>query len=355
MKNKLILTVLPYTLFVVLATSMTFAFNAYAISNGDDDVTGTGSSANISNGADDFANSEGQSTSSGTATGNISNGNDDGVITNNPGPGTVTGNVSNGSDDNIPSESNTGPGTVNGGISNGDDDTTGGTGTPGDTSGGGNGNGGSGRGSSGGGRSNRGGEIIRISDIQVTPVGSFTPTTTLTIGRAYVISWKASIQNVNTALNLVSTSISNSNISIGTSANPSPNGANRVTWTVPAFADFGDYILRFTDPNDRETNAPNVYKIVSASRASLEDFLGTGGGTLPSEGRSSTASGLTAGAGEVPLEELGDLESGEDTTQTASAISALGDFLNKYLLWFFILLLIIAGTLMIRERRNMNL
>ena len=141
-------------------------------------------------------------------------------------------------------------------------------------------------------------------------------------------------------------------ISIGASSNPS--SANSTNWTVPAFATPGNYILYFTDPNNRVTNAQNLYKIASArptSSASL--FGGTGGGNLSETGESTSSID-----DESVIEDLTVLsENGEtaDETQTAAAGNAFVNFWsNKYVFWFLVILLIIAGILLVLERRNQN-
>lgn len=194
--------------------------------------------------------------------------------------------------------------------------------------------------------------VIRISNIQVTPINSTIPTTILTIGQTYTVSWSSSIQNVNTAIKLVSTS-SGLKISIGAISNPS--NVNSTNWTVPAFATSGNYILYFTDPDKRITNALNLYKISSARSTSSAGFSGggTGGGNLSETGKS--ASSIDD---ESVIEDLiVPSENGEtaDETQTAAAGNAFVNFWsNKYVFWFFVLLLIITGILLVLERRNQN-
>ena len=90
MKNKLILKILSYMLAIVLAFSMSFVSDVFAVSN-----------SNVSNGNDDSSGSGEQSAGAGAVDGNISNGDDDGILGgNNSGrSGTVIGNTSNGDDD----------------------------------------------------------------------------------------------------------------------------------------------------------------------------------------------------------------------------------------------------------------
>lgn len=205
----------------------------------------------------------------------------------------------------------------------------------------------------GGGRGGGGGiigigKVIQISNIQVRLASSSIPTTTLIVGQNYVISWQASAQNVNTTLSLVPIS-SGSNILIGTTANPSPIGTNKVNWTVPASVTLGNYTLRFTDSGNRITNSPNVYKIVAARSTSSNNSLGIGGGTLPLiGGQASTTplSGVTEeNSASTPLA----------ITQTASVGNAFSNFWgSKYVFWFFILFLIVVTILLVQERRNLN-
>ena len=233
---------------------------------------------------------------------------------------------------------------------------------PGDSAGGGdttpppgNGNGG---GPSGGSRRNTPSDrsIIQISDIKVMPLGSSIPTTILTIGRTYTISWEASTRNVNTSIDFVPFSL-RANIPIGISANPNSN--NTLNWTVPTSTAFGSYALVFTDSNGRATVAPNTYTIVNVFGTTSSSPLGIGGGDLSAIGlgTGSSTDSTTPGSTEDPLAglESEDLDT-FSTTQTAAAGNAFTDFLgSKYVLWFFILLLIIAITLLMRERRNRTL
>ncbi len=223
-----------------------------------------------------------------------------------------------------------------------DNGTTTGTGSDSSPSGG----SGSGKSGTAGGRTS-----IQISNIKVTLVGFSIPVTNLFIGQTYAISWSASVQNVNTALNLASIS-SGSKISIGVSANP--NTVNTLNWIVPVSAALGNYTLYFTDPNNKITNATDVYKIMatrSASSANL--FGGTGGGSLSQTGESSES------ANESATEDLtapsGVNEKVTDETQTAAAGNAFVNFLSsKYVFWFFIIFLVIAGILLAWERKNQN-
>ena len=300
MKNKLILKILSYMLAIVLAFSMSFVSDVFAVSN-----------SNVSNGNDDSSGSGEQSA----------------------GAGAVDGNISNGDDDGIQGENNFGgPGTISGGISNGSDDTSAPR-TPNNPGGG----------------NNRGGgtRTLEISNMFVTPVGSSISTVTLTKGSSYTISYDPGTSVGATILDLVNVA-NGSNIIIG--AKPNTSGNNTINWTVPANALIGNYILRFTDSNNRSINAPDIYKIVALAEIPANDFLGTGGGNLDLNGRTS-----------------GDTETSEDLsiapenpenfsdTQTAATSNAFINFWNKYVLWFFILLLIIAGMLLIQERRNKKL
>ena len=208
--------------------------------------------------------------------------------------------------------------------------------------------GGSGSGRSGttGGRAS-----IQISNIKVTLVGSSIPITNLFIGQTYTISWSTSVQNVNTALNFAFIS-SGSKILIGVSSNP--NTVNTLNWIVPASATTGNYILYFTDPSNKATNAPDMYKIVTArSTSSANLFGGTGGGSLSQTGESfEFANGSATEDLTVPS---GENEEAINETQTAAAGSAfVGFWSNKYVFWFFIILLIIAGILLAWERKNQN-
>ena len=223
-----------------------------------------------------------------------------------------------------------------------DNGTTAGTGSDSSPAGG----SGSGRSGTTGGRTS-----IQISNIKVTLVGSSIPITYLFVGQTYTISWSASVQNVNTALNFASIS-SGSKISIGVSTNP--NTVNTLNWIVPASATPGNYILYFTDPSNKATNAPDMYKIVTArSTSSANLFGGTGGGSLSQTGESfEFANGSATEDLTVPS---GENEEAINETQTAAAGSAfVGFWSNKYVFWFFIILLIIAGILLAWERKNQN-
>lgn len=186
-----------------------------------------------------------------------------------------------------------------------------------------------------------------ISDIKVTPAGFNIATTNLVRGSIYTISWKSSLQNVNTTLRLVSNGAS---ILIGTSANPSIN--NTVNWTVPASVALGNYTLTFTDVNNRVTSAPSVYKIVSRSSGTGAKALGTGDGNL-SFGGGSGSSTVSPDETEILPEDLQISDEISPIDQTAAVGNAFVDFWsNKYILWFFVLLLIIAGILIFQERRD---
>ncbi|MFA6076690.1 MAG: hypothetical protein WC735_01285 [Candidatus Paceibacterota bacterium] len=188
-----------------------------------------------------------------------------------------------------------------------------------------------------------------ISDIKVTLVGSSVSITNLVRGGTYTISWDASVQNADTSISLVSSY--GSNILIGTSKNA--NGANTLNWTVPTYLALGTYTLRFTDSSNRMTDASNVYRIVSrrSSNAGAE-ALGTGGGNLiDTDGESSTVSPDETEV--LPSEDSQISDETSPVDQTAAVGNAFTDFLsNKYILWFFVLLLIIVGALFFQERKD---
>src|SRR3989344_1106901 len=200
----------------------------------------------------------------------------------------------------------------------------------------------------GGSRTTTSGTAVQtISEIKVSLAGFNIPTTRLARGSTYTISWRASIQNVNTSLSLVSTS--GAIIPIGTSANGSASGINALNWTVPTSAILGNYTLRFIDSGNRITNAPSLYTIVSRSSGIGAEGLGTGDGNI------SLGSGAGTGAATETTDILPDLSENSEnlgSDQGASVISAFGGFWNKYFLWFFILFLIIAVVLLVQGRRN---
>src|SRR3989344_4625802 len=200
----------------------------------------------------------------------------------------------------------------------------------------------------GGSRNTTSGTAVQtISEIKVSLAGFNIPTTRLARGSTYTISWRASIQNVNTSLSLVSTS--GAIIPIGTSANGSASGINALNWTVPTSAILGNYTLRFIDSGNRITNAPSLYTIVSRSSGIGAEGLGTGDGNI------SLGSGAGTGAATETTDILPDLSENSEnlgSDQGASVISAFGGFWNKYFLWFFILFLIIAVVLLVQGRRN---
>jgi hypothetical protein len=238
-----------------------------------------------------------------------------------------------------------------------DTDTEDNGGTDNSNGGGGGGSGGGGRRSGGGSRSsgsssadNNNDEVI-ISNIRVTLLGSEVPTTTLIRGETYTIYWNSSERGAQVSIVLAPVS-GGSIIFIGTSTNPN-TGVNQMNWTVPTSTSIGgNYILRFTDRSNHPTDVPDTYRIIYGlgRSGSGSGTLGTGGGILPS----SAVSSLEVPEEEATITEVPTSESENiDPSQTASSIDAFKDFLNnKYVLWFFVLLLVIAGILLVRERKN---
>ncbi len=199
------------------------------------------------------------------------------------------------------------------------------------------------------GRNNSQENAIQISNIKVTPAGSSVATTTFIKGQTYTISWSASEQNENTAINIVSTL--GANTLVGVSSNPDTN--NTFNWTVPASIAIGDYMLVFTDSDNRVTNASDLYRVTAATT------LTNNSGTPITRNPSSTQSPNNSVDGaegeeesELPLVVGADEEGINAESQLASAGSASGA--SKYFLWLLILLVIIGGILLVREHINKN-
>lgn len=191
--------------------------------------------------------------------------------------------------------------------------------------------------------------VIQISNIQITPSGAALPTVTLAIDRTYIASWQSSIRNVNTTIELVSVS-TGKKVLLGVSSNPS--SVNTFSFTTPTIA-IGDYTLRFTDNANRTTIAPNIYTVVNKPAA--VNTPAKAGENTKTAGTPSIKTSAEDGIGEsetAPLTTLEEIIPEEESNQAASVLSAIGDFLNKYLLRFFILVLLIAGALLVWERRN---
>ncbi|HTE49017.1 MAG TPA: hypothetical protein VK675_03870 [Candidatus Paceibacterota bacterium] len=255
------------------------------------------------------------------------------------------GGLSNGSEGNgtpVGGGSNVGEGngTPVGGGSNADEGglTGGGGTTPTDTGG---------RHSGGSSRVSGGGTVLEISNIRVMPAGSTVATNTLTIGKTYAITWETSRDSAtDTTLVLVS-NFFGSNIFVGTGANI--KGINELDWIVPASAALGNYTLNFSYP---KTNADSTYRIIATTSLRIPQTIARTVSNAPANVSVSPLPQIV----EAPVDTFVDTSTTPaltDQTQTAAVSNAFGDFLNnKYILWFFILLLIITGLLMIQERRT---
>ena len=199
-------------------------------------------------------------------------------------------------------------------------------------------------GSSGGSRGGRSPspDTTEISDIKVTPAGSTVAATTLTRGQTYVISWSASNDDVNTAINLISVS-TGASIFIGVSENP--DAVNTFTWTVPASLAGGNYVIRFTDESNHTTDSSNMYTVRGASSPSGSPSGNTGGNGNQEQTLGEETSELPLVVGSEDSLEV------DPDSQVAAAGGATG-FFSKYFLWFLILLLVIVGIILAREQRN---